>query len=182
MRNFARASAGIAKARVDLNLDRPRPRWCWVTVAGAEGAQVVTGSNQYNVCSPRCRVLRRQLPDPAGELPADHVQRRGGARHRSEHAGAGGLRCVQSALLGAFSFDARDFAQPVFASELYGVIQSVPGVIASKPDRVLLHADVPPAITDPLTAQPAQISRRRRRSVRSCSPSTRSRPSLTVLS
>jgi predicted phage baseplate assembly protein len=156
--DFARASAGIAKARVDLTWIGAT-QVVLVTVAGADGAQVVTGSNQYNDLLAALQgasdgsypiLLASYQPitfsagialvtDPSMQAPAVYA-------------------AVQAALSSAFSFDARDFAQPVFASELYGVIQSVPGVIASNLTAFCYTQTVPPAITDPLTAQPAQIS------------------------
>jgi len=49
---------------------------------------------------------------------------------------------VTTALQNAFSFEARSFAQPVTASEVTAIIQSVPGVIAS--DLTRLFPVTPP--------------------------------------
>jgi len=53
------------------------------------------------------------------------------------------FRSVTDALQNAFSFDARSFAQPVTASEVTAVIQSIPGVIASDLTRLFLVATRP---------------------------------------
>lgn len=156
--DFARASAGISKARVDLTWIGAT-QVVLVTVAGPEGAQVVTGSDQYNDLLAALQnasdgsypiLLASYQPitfsagvalvtDPSMQAPAVYA-------------------AVQAALFAAFSFDARDFAQPVFASELYGVIQSVPGVIASNLVTFCYTRTVPPTLSDSLPAQPAQIS------------------------
>ncbi len=156
--DFARASAGIAKARVDLTWIGAT-QVVLVTVAGLEGAQVVSGSDQYSDLLAALQgasdgsypiLLASYQPitfsvgvslvtDPSMQSPAVYA-------------------AVQSALLSAFSFDTRDFAQPVFASEVYGVVQSVPGVIASNITAFCYTQTVPPTISDPLTAQPAQMS------------------------
>jgi hypothetical protein len=61
--------------------------------------------------------------------------------------GADVLAAVRAALLSAFSFDARQFAQPVFASELVAVVQDVPGVVSMTLDGFARTGDplTPPA-------------------------------------
>jgi uncharacterized phage protein gp47/JayE len=156
--DFARAGAGIAKARVDLTWIGAT-QVVLVTVAGPDGAQIVTGSNQYN------DLLAALQGASDGSYPIflasyQPITFSAGVALVTDPTmqATAVYAAVQSALFAAFSFDARDFGQPVFASELYGVIQSVPGVIASNLTAFCYTQTVPPAITDPLIAQPAQIS------------------------
>jgi hypothetical protein len=156
--DFARASTGVAKARVDLTFIGAT-QVVLVTVAGPEGAQIPMGSDQYtdlllaltNAADGSYPLLLASyrpimfsvgaslVLDPAYEQQAVYT-------------------AVQSALAAAFSFDARAFGQSVFASEVYAVIQSVPGVLAENLTALCYAQTIPPAVNDPLTAQAASIS------------------------
>jgi hypothetical protein len=61
------------------------------------------------------------------------------------YAAADVFAAVTTALQNAFSFEARSFAQPLTASEVTAVIQSVPGVIASDLTR-LFQVTAPPGV------------------------------------
>jgi hypothetical protein len=61
------------------------------------------------------------------------------------------LATVEAALRAAYSFDARDFGQPVTIDEVYAVIQDVAGVVAAD-IRLLYRSDT--------GAQPPQPSAR----------------------
>jgi predicted phage baseplate assembly protein len=61
-----------------------------------------------------------------------------------------------SALAAAFSFAARDFEQPVPASEVIAVLQGVPGVLAVRLEALYLHGQ-PPAANRVLEALPARL-------------------------
>ena len=128
--DFAAASAGIAKAAASWVWDGTRSVAC-VTVAGEGGAPVTPGSDQFQNLLTAMRdasdgtlavtlcpyvpatftVAATVTPDPA--LVATGV-----------------LTAVKAALSAAFSFDARQFASPVFASEVVAVVQGVPGVVS----------------------------------------------------
>ena len=65
---------------------------------------------------------------------------------------------VETSLRDSFSFDARDFGQPVSQSEVIAVIQSVPGVTAVDLDK-LYRSEALPAeqvLNDRLFADPPQ--------------------------
>ena len=53
----------------------------------------------------------------------------------------------------AFGFDARDFMQPVYRSEVFAVLQAVPGVIALTVDS-FQYSDQPGLQTEQLVAEP----------------------------
>ena len=156
--DFVRASAGIAKARVDTGW-RGSQRVIILTVAGPEGAPVVDGSLQFDALltavyaaaqtdypvalksyRPRSfSVAAALVTDPA--YVTDNV-----------HA------TVRAALWSAFSFDKRAFGQPVFHSEVIAVIQGVPGVIAAALSSFCYTETTPPTLEDRLDAQPAALS------------------------
>ncbi|BCZ84366.1 hypothetical protein PTKU64_80410 [Paraburkholderia terrae] len=128
--DFARASAAIAKAQAVWAWNGRRRVAC-VTVAGTGGAPLDASSAQFVqlvaamnaatdgtvpivLCSyvPRVFTVGATLTvDPA--LDADAV-----------------VAAARIALRAGFGFDARCFMQPVHASEVIAVLQSVPGVIA----------------------------------------------------
>ncbi len=136
--DFARASASIAKAEAVWAWDGRRHVAC-VTVAAAGGAAVDPTSAQYRnlidamlaasdgtfpivLCSyvPRTFTLGATLTaDPS--LDADAV-----------------VAAAKDALGAAFGFDARNFMKPVFPSEIFAVLQAVPGVIAATIDTFRL--------------------------------------------
>ena len=156
--DFARASTGVAKARVDLTF-AGATQIVLVTVAGPQGAQIPVGSDQYN------DLLQALTNASDGSYPLLLASYRPimfsvGASlvlHPAYDQQAV-YAAVQAALASAFSFDARAFGQPVYASEVYAAIQSVPGVLAENLTALCYAQTVPPAITDPLTAQAASIS------------------------
>jgi hypothetical protein len=65
------------------------------------------------------------------------------------------LAGVETALRAAFSFDARDFVQPVFLSEVDAVAHTVQGVLAVDVDR--LYTGSAPSLADRLLAQQAAV-------------------------
>jgi hypothetical protein len=128
--NFAAASAGIAKAAVNWTWDGTRFVAC-ATVAGIVGAPVAPGTDQYT------NLLQAMVDATDGTLPITLCS------YQSQTFTVGAavtpdptldasqvLAGVKSALAAAFSFDARAFGQPVFASEVIDVVQNASGVVA----------------------------------------------------
>ena len=153
--DFVRASAGIAKARVDTGW-RGAQRVIILTVAGPAGAPVVDGSPQFNA-----------LLDTAAQ--ADYPVALKNYRPRSFSVSAALVTgpayitdnvyaAVRAALWNAFSFDVRAFGQPVFHSEVIAVIQSVPGVVAATLKSFCYTEATPATLEDWLDAQPAALS------------------------
>jgi phage-related baseplate assembly protein len=65
------------------------------------------------------------------------------------------LAGVEAALRSAYSFDARDLAEPVFLSEIVAVAHGVAGVLAVDVDR--LYTGTTPDLADRLLAQRADV-------------------------
>ncbi|MEH0845834.1 putative baseplate assembly protein [Micromonospora sp. CPCC 205711] len=153
--DFARAFAGVGKARADLVWDGDR-QVVLLTVAGPDGAAIPDGA-------PVRADLLRALD--AARQPAVPVRILGHHRRRVAVTArllvTPGRRFVavaaaaRAALVAGLSFDARDYAQPVRASEVQALLHRVPGVAAVVLE--LLHdAALPPTRMDVITAAPAR--------------------------
>jgi uncharacterized phage protein gp47/JayE len=156
--DFVRASAGIAKARVD-NTWRGPQRVIIVTVAGPAGAPVVEDSPQSDAL----------MTEMQGAAQADYPVALKSYRPRSFSVSASLVTnpdyvadvvpaAVRAALWTAFSFEAREFGQPVFHSEVIAAIQRVPGVIAATLTSFCYTETVPATLESRLDAQPAALS------------------------
>lgn len=139
--DFARASAGIVKARVAWIWDGTRDVAC-VTVAGNGGSVVVAGSPQYR----NLLAAMRQAGDGTVTValgtytPVTFTLAATITTDPARDALAV-LAAVQAAVQAAFSFDARDFMQPVYRSEVIAVMQAVPGVVALTLDGLAYSGD-----------------------------------------
>jgi Baseplate J-like protein len=154
--DFASAFAGIGKAQAQA-VWSGESRIVHITVGGAQGKPV----------------------DPTSALRANLVQAIDSARDLGQQVAvasyqlslfdlAAGLvvdkrfdfatveQIVRSALLEAFSFDARSFGQPVTAAEVVTAIQAVPGVVAVDLD---LLAPVGDSLAAPAAILPAATAR-----------------------
>jgi hypothetical protein len=156
--DFVRASAGIAKARVDTGW-RGAQRVIILTVAGPAGAPVVDGSLQFDAL----------LAAIQAAAQADYPVALKSYRPRSFSVGAALVTdpayitdnvyaAVRAALWSAFSFDTLPFGQPVFHSEVIAVIQGVPGVVAATLRSFCYTETAPATLEDRLDAQPAALS------------------------
>jgi predicted phage baseplate assembly protein len=128
--DFARAFTGIAKALATWTWDGNR-RGVFLTVAGVGGKPVEESGLTYANLLAAMRAagqqdvpLRVRTYAPAFFRVAVDV--RVDPSHRTELV----LPAVESALRAAFSFDAREFGQPVAKSEVMAAMQAVPGVVA----------------------------------------------------
>jgi hypothetical protein len=155
--DFARASASIAKAEAVWAWDGRRHVAC-VTVAAPGGAAVDPTSAQYR------NLINAMLAASDGTfpiVPCSYVPRTftlGATLTVDPSLDADAVvAAAKDALRAAFGFDARDFMQPVFQSEIFAVLQAVPGVIAATIDTFRL-SDAPAADPTlppkPLTADP----------------------------
>ena len=127
--DFARASAGIAKAGASWVWDGQRDVAC-VTVAGIEGAPVMPGSTLHTNLLATMRASSDGVV-PVQLCPASAITFTVAAVVMFDPAlqASDVVAAVSAALRAAFSFDTRQFAQPVYRSEVVAVIQNVPGVI-----------------------------------------------------
>jgi hypothetical protein len=145
--DFARGFAGVSKALATWSWDG-RMRRVFVTVAGADGAEIAPDSDLYQhllnglrnagdplvafeVKSFRTAHFQVGMRVKVGDLPAEKV-----------------LAEVETALRNRFGFAARSFGQPVNMSEVIAVAQGVTGVEAIDLDR--LYRTTPPADQPPL--------------------------------
>jgi predicted phage baseplate assembly protein len=137
--NFARAFAGIGKAQA-MALWSGDKYLVHLTIAGAEGAAVDPESALYSSLLGAIDRAR----DPVQQTLVTNYQplffdiEAAVLVDQPRFVAADVFAAVEAALLEAFSFDARSFAQPVTAAEVTSVIQSVPGVIASDLNRLFL--------------------------------------------
>lgn len=123
--DFARAFAGVGKALATWTW-HGREKGVFLTVAGDDGAAFASGNlvaSLKKAGDPFVLVAvaayRPAFFTLAGKLKVDPDRLRDKV-----------VAAVEAALRDAFSFAARDFGQPVAASEVVAVIQQVPGVIA----------------------------------------------------
>ena len=132
--DFARAFAGIAKARAD---------WFWtgvhrvvcITVAGPRGEAVA--SETYG----NLLIGIGKAADPCASFrvldfrPVTFMLK-ASLKTDPDYRADAVLGSVKSALAAHFSFDAREFGQAVSLAEAVKVIQSVPGVVAVDVDEL----------------------------------------------
>ena len=128
--DFARAFAGIAKALATWTWDGER-RGVFLTVAGPAGQTIEEGDATYeNLLS-----AMKEAGDPRVPLRVQSYCRalfKLSARIKvhADHEPELVFAAVEEALRQRFSFEARQFGQPVTLGEVVAAIQGVPGVLA----------------------------------------------------
>ncbi len=128
--DFARAFAGIAKARATWTSDG-QTRGVFVTVAGPKGAAIPAGSKPMT----NLIAAMQDAGNPHVPLRVETYRR---ALFRlfalvdinPDYLPDKVVAAVTQALRDEFSFDARVFGQDVALSEVVALIQAVPGVVA----------------------------------------------------
>jgi predicted phage baseplate assembly protein len=136
--DFARNFSGIAKALATWTWN-VHSRGVFLTVAGPGGSPVPEDSQLHdnllnaiqNLGNPSVPVLIESFSRRSFKISA---QVKVDSAYESDLV----LAAVAAALESGFSFDARDFGQPVTLSEVFEIIQSVPGVVAVDITRLLL--------------------------------------------
>jgi len=128
--DFARASAGIAKAQAAWVWDGHR-RVALVTIAGPSGAVIPPGTPAYtDLLSAIQSAGDEHIASALTDYKPVFFEVDASIMVDPAYVPDTVLASVKAALRQAFSFSARAFAQPVFLSEVITVIQSVTGVIA----------------------------------------------------
>jgi hypothetical protein len=129
--DFARAFPGVAKASARF-AGAGSARGVAVTVIGPRGTEITTDSGVYaglvaGFAANSDELIRVQV------LPAQRVPIQVGADLRvdPDRIPADVAAAARTAVGAALSFGARDLGQPVWASEIVEVLQSVNGVIAA---------------------------------------------------
>jgi predicted phage baseplate assembly protein len=154
--DFTRAFSGIAKALATWSWSGER-RSVLVTVAGMNGAAVTKESDLYkNLLS-----ALRQFGDPHASLLVESYEPRffrlaATLQIEPDYLPEKVRAEVEALLRERFSFDARDFGQPVHQSEVIGLIQNVPGV-ASVAVREFYRSDLAVSIEPRLAAARPQL-------------------------
>jgi hypothetical protein len=156
--DFARAFAGIGKATA-VALWNGERRLVHVVVAGATGQEVASSSDLYVNLVKAIDAQR----DPGQLVQVASFKRRTFSLTASllidpRRVAADVLAAATSRLLQAFSFQARDFGQPVTAAEVITVIQAVTGVVAVDLDALTADGATAGASTPPAVL-PAHLAR-----------------------
>jgi predicted phage baseplate assembly protein len=147
---FARTFAGIDKALATSCWISQR-RGVFVTVAGSKGAIVKSGSTLYE----NLLTALRTAGDPfvpfvvASYVPL-FFQLHAKIQVTSEYPAEKVLPSVEEKLRTGFSFDVREFGQPVALSEVISVIQNVAGVKSVTVAKLYRSDEAPDVIPHPL--------------------------------
>ena len=134
--DFCRAFAGISKALATWSWDGAA-RGIFLTIAGTAGADVASDSATYlNLLA-----ALRQAGDPFVRLRVESYRRalfriKANVKIDPDYSRDKVMAGVEQALRDQFSFDAREFGQPVAASEVIAAIQTTTGVAALDLDRI----------------------------------------------
>ncbi len=157
--NFARAFAGIGKAQAVVLWDG-QTQLVNVTVASASGGPVDTGSDLYKNLVKAMNDAR----DPYQRLDVHSFIPRtfsldAGLLVDARAVSADVFAAAANAILAAFAFSQRSFAQPVTAAEITATLQGVPGVVAVDLNSLTLDnaANVGPQPAPILRAAPARV-------------------------
>lgn len=135
--DFSRAFAGIAKALATWVWDGEE-RCVFITIAGPNGVEIK--ENQDGTYKKLLEALQK-AGDPHVKVRIKSYRRalfRVAARIKvdPDHQPEKVLAEVEQSLRTQFSFDAREFGQPVILSEVIAIMQAVPGVEAVDVDRL----------------------------------------------
>lgn len=150
--DFARAFMGVAKALATWTWNG-ETRGVFVTIAGPDGATIADDSPLYA----NLLAAMRAAGDPAVPLKVKSFEQRffrlkAKVKVHEDYLAQTVLKEVGKRLRVHFSFDAREFGQPVTLSEVIAVIQRTAGVVAVDVDELYrtdeavtpaLHARLP---------------------------------------
>lgn len=135
--DFARAFAGIEKAMAVPWAPVGRGRGVFITVAGPDGAGIEPGSQTYvNLLAAISNSSAPHVPLEVQSYRKAYFEVVASVMVRADYEIAPVVAAVEAALRASFSFDARDFGQPVMLSEVMAVMQAVPGVVAVDVDQL----------------------------------------------
>jgi hypothetical protein len=150
---FARAFSGIGKAQASSLLSG-ETQFVQVTVAAANGDAVDPVSDLFRSLAGAIEAAH----DPAQRFQVASYQKvlfnlKGSVLIDNRFKAADVLTAVSNTLLQTFSFESREFAQPVTAAEVITVMQQVPGVIATLLTQLYFATDS----TGPSQTEPASF-------------------------
>ena len=133
--DFARTFAGVAKAQAVWVWDG-RKRSVFITVAGPEGAEL----DEEGAVLTQLKAALRSYGDPYVAFTVKNYRKvlfqlHGTVTIHSDHVIDTVMAAVTEVLRNAYSFELRQFGQPVALSELVAVIHAIPGVVAVDIDK-----------------------------------------------
>lgn len=162
LENFARSFAGIGKAQAEL-IPAGEGRMMIITIGSTTGSEISPGSELYkNLCGAieamRDPVQRVQKPVKVESYSLETFSIEAALLIDASHLLEDVLSEVEETLREAFSFDNRDFGQPVTAAEVLKFVQKVSGVVAADLER-LERDDAPREGPSPTTILEAKMAR-----------------------
>ncbi len=139
--DFARAFAGVGKALATWTWDGER-RGVFLTVAGADGADVPEGSElMKNLLAAMRAAGDAGVPLTVASYGPRLFRLKAKVKVGDDYVTEKVLAEVERALRAHFSFDARDFGQPVTLGEVLAVMQTVEGTVAVDVDELYRVGD-----------------------------------------
>jgi predicted phage baseplate assembly protein len=158
--DFARATAGIAKSLATLSWDQ-ESRAILLTVAGSAGSVLAADGNILNGLT----TAIQDAGDPHVSVAVKPYRPvlftvAASVTTEPDRDGDTVVKAVREALLAAYSFEKRAFAQPVFLSEVIAVMQYVTGVVAVNVTGFYRNgtSPLPPTLPEVLLADPPALS------------------------
>ena len=128
--DFARSFSGIAKALATWTWNI-HTRGVFITVAGIAGAAVADDATLHgNLVSAILQSGDPQVPVTIKSYRGVTFKLIASVKLDPEYSETKVLAAIEAALRTGFSFAARGFGQPVTLSEVFAVMQNVPGVVA----------------------------------------------------
>jgi predicted phage baseplate assembly protein len=128
--DFARAFKGLGKAQA-VNLWNGETYLVHITIADDSGQTVATSSDTYKNLQNAINAAR----DPTAEVRIDSIARlsfdvKATILYDDDYLPDDVKADIEEVLKEAFSFDKRDFAQPVTPAEIVAVIHQIKGVVS----------------------------------------------------
>ncbi|MDF2867064.1 MAG: hypothetical protein K0S11_534 [Gammaproteobacteria bacterium] len=154
---FVKGFAGIAKVQAKKLLQSQGPI-LHLTIASESGSEITENSLLYQSLKKAIGSIRQ----PGREFRLDNYQAvqfnvSAELKIASEYQAAKVLKAAEQSLLARFGFTQRELAQGIAASDLIGVLQQIPGVIAVHLNA-LAYTDKPLATQSYLAAKSADVS------------------------
>jgi predicted phage baseplate assembly protein len=157
--DFARAFAGVAKALASPWIWSGHARGVFLTVAGADGADLPPDGRTYaNLLAAIQKAGGSHIPVRMESYRKAFFRLAGTVTVSSDAQTDLVVAAVESALRSSFSFEARALGQPVNLSDVMAVMQAVPGVVAIDLDDLRRTDDIGgDGLVQPLPAALPQI-------------------------
>jgi predicted phage baseplate assembly protein len=134
--DFARAFAGISKALATWTWNGER-RGVLITISGPDGAAIADDSPLYgNLLAALRAAGDATVPLQVQSFEQRFFRLKAKVKVHEDYVAADVIKQVKQELRQRFSFDARQFGQPVTLSEVISVIQRTAGVVAVDLDQL----------------------------------------------